>query len=135
MGYGDVRLAVLCGLILGWHGLAYVIVGVYGAFGRNWRLTSGQFWRILGIGLLTVLIGGVAGSILTAPIAIIGQFGPLLAPEYAVLILVLTQAVGLIVEKNGMLQVNDLLQNSFMSRRTFERKFFQKKTNYQDIII
>src|SRR4030095_8335013 len=27
MGYGDVRLAVLCGLILGWHGLTYVIVG------------------------------------------------------------------------------------------------------------
>jgi AraC-like DNA-binding protein len=36
------------------------------------------------------------------------------------------QAATLIVEKNGMLQVNDLLQNSFMSRRTFERKFFQK---------
>jgi AraC-like DNA-binding protein len=36
------------------------------------------------------------------------------------------QAASLIVEKNGMLQVNDLLQNSFMSRRTFERKFFQK---------
>src|ERR1700754_1622298 len=36
------------------------------------------------------------------------------------------EAAMLIVEKNGMLQVNDLLQNSFMSRRTFERKFFQK---------
>lgn len=36
------------------------------------------------------------------------------------------EAATLIVEKNGMLQVNDLLQNSFMSRRTFERKFFQK---------
>jgi AraC-like DNA-binding protein len=36
------------------------------------------------------------------------------------------EAASLIVEKNGMLQVNDLLQNSFMSRRTFERKFFQK---------
>ena len=36
------------------------------------------------------------------------------------------QAASLIVEKYGMLQVNDLLQNSFMSRRTFERKFFQK---------
>jgi leader peptidase (prepilin peptidase) / N-methyltransferase len=32
MGYGDVRLAILCGLILGWHGLTYVIVGLYGAF-------------------------------------------------------------------------------------------------------
>ena len=32
MGYGDVRLAGLCGLLLGWHGLTYVIVGLYGAF-------------------------------------------------------------------------------------------------------
>ena len=32
MGYGDVRLAILCGLILGWHGLTYVIVGLYSAF-------------------------------------------------------------------------------------------------------
>ena len=32
MGYGDVRLAILCGLVLGWHGLTYVIVGLYGAF-------------------------------------------------------------------------------------------------------
>jgi leader peptidase (prepilin peptidase) / N-methyltransferase len=32
MGYGDVRLAILCGLVLGWYGLTYVIVGLYGAF-------------------------------------------------------------------------------------------------------
>ena len=32
MGYGDVRLAILCGLVLGWHGLTYVIVGLYSAF-------------------------------------------------------------------------------------------------------
>ena len=36
------------------------------------------------------------------------------------------EAANLIVEKNGMLQVSDLLKNSFMSRRSFERKFFQK---------
>jgi AraC-like DNA-binding protein len=35
-------------------------------------------------------------------------------------------AANLIIEKNGMLQVPDLLKNSFMSRRSFERKFFQK---------
>ncbi len=35
-------------------------------------------------------------------------------------------AANLIVEKNGMLQVYDLLPNSCMSRRTFERKFFHK---------
>jgi AraC-like DNA-binding protein len=36
------------------------------------------------------------------------------------------QAANLIVEKNGMLNVHDLLKDSFMSRRTFERRFFQK---------
>lgn len=35
-------------------------------------------------------------------------------------------ATNLIVEKNGMLHVYDLLKDSCMSRRTFERKFFQK---------
>lgn len=35
-------------------------------------------------------------------------------------------AANLILEHNGMLEVNDLLKNSFMSRRTFERKFFRK---------
>lgn len=32
MGYRDVRLAILCGAMLGWHGLTYVIVGLYSAF-------------------------------------------------------------------------------------------------------
>lgn len=36
------------------------------------------------------------------------------------------EAANFIVERNGMLQVGDLLQNSCMSRRTFERKFFEK---------
>ncbi|HYE56468.1 MAG TPA: helix-turn-helix domain-containing protein [Chitinophagaceae bacterium] len=35
-------------------------------------------------------------------------------------------AANFIIEKNGMLQVTDLLKDSCMSRRTFERKFFQK---------
>jgi len=35
-------------------------------------------------------------------------------------------AVKLIIEKNGLLNVNDLLQNIFMSRRNFERRFFKK---------
>lgn len=35
-------------------------------------------------------------------------------------------AVNTIVEKRGMLHVHDLLKDSCMSRRTFERRFFQK---------
>lgn len=36
------------------------------------------------------------------------------------------QAANYIVEHNGLLQVSDLLKDSCMSRRSFERKFFQK---------
>ena len=36
------------------------------------------------------------------------------------------QAANFIVEHNGLLQVSDLLKDSCMSRRSFERKFFQK---------
>ena len=32
MGFGDVRLATLCGLLLGWMGLSFVPIGLYGAF-------------------------------------------------------------------------------------------------------
>ena len=35
-------------------------------------------------------------------------------------------AANLIVQKNGMLHIADLLKDSCMSRRTFERRFFQK---------
>jgi len=36
------------------------------------------------------------------------------------------QAANSIVEKNGMLNMNEILENVFMSRRNFERKFFKK---------
>ena len=36
------------------------------------------------------------------------------------------EAANLIIEKKGLLSVNDLVENSCMSRRTFERHFFQK---------
>ena len=36
------------------------------------------------------------------------------------------KAANYIVEHNGLLQVSDLLKDSCMSRRSFERKFFQK---------
>lgn len=35
-------------------------------------------------------------------------------------------AANLIVEKNGMIHISDLLKEVFMSRRNFERKFFKK---------
>jgi AraC-like DNA-binding protein len=35
-------------------------------------------------------------------------------------------AANVIIEKNGMLHVNELMENVFMSRRNFERRFFKK---------
>jgi leader peptidase (prepilin peptidase)/N-methyltransferase len=32
LGFGDVKLALLCGLLLGWYGLADVALGLYGGF-------------------------------------------------------------------------------------------------------
>jgi MFS family permease len=41
------------------------------AIARSWELTRGQFWRILGIYLLTSLLVGFAASLVTMPLAAI----------------------------------------------------------------
>ena len=48
--------------------------------------------------LLTSLITGVAGYILGLPTSIGGQVAAVLLPEYVLLILVLTQAIGLVIQ-------------------------------------
>ncbi len=52
-------------------------LGVVASIARGYRLTRGGFWRILGIALLTVLIGGVAGQVLGVPFTIAGTVGSL----------------------------------------------------------
>jgi len=72
-------LAALVVLVVLWTRFAFPTaaivlekVGVFSGIARSWRLTSGgQFWRILGIRLLTAIIVGVAGEILTVPISMI----------------------------------------------------------------
>lgn len=61
MGYGDVRLAALLGLYLGWLGLGYVPIGLFLAF---------VYGAVVGIALL---VGGRAGRNTAVP------FGPFLA--------------------------------------------------------
>ena len=72
-------------------------VGVFAAIGRGFRLTHKQFWRIFGIGLLTVIITSVAGGILSVPVSLVGQLASLAVPEYEVLGLAVTQAVASIL--------------------------------------
>ena len=72
MGFGDVKLALLCGLVLGWFGLAEVVVGMYGGFvlgavigvfvmaqQKGGRKTAIPFGPFMAAGtMLTVLVGG-----------------------------------------------------------------------------
>lgn len=72
MGFGDVKLALLCGLVLGWFGLADVVLGIYGGFmlgaivgvvvmavRRGGRRTAIPFGPFMAAGVLVqVLLGG-----------------------------------------------------------------------------
>lgn len=73
-------------------------VGVFGALGRGWQLTSRQFWRTFGIALLTVVISQFAGSVLSTPAVLLGFVGGALFPEYAFFAVVLSQAIGVVVQ-------------------------------------
>ncbi len=73
-------------------------VGVVGAIGRGYRLTSRQFWRTFGIALLTVVLVNIAGSILSFPISLVGQIGVLAVDESnALLLLITTQGLATVV--------------------------------------
>jgi hypothetical protein len=73
-------------------------VGVVGALGRGFALTRKQFWRTFGIALLTLLVVGIASNFIGIPIGIIGQvIGIAAGPQYALLVLVVTQALTQVV--------------------------------------
>lgn len=73
-------------------------VGVFGAIRRSYRLTSGAFWRTLGIALLTLMVTGIAGQMLAFPFGIIGAVLALVVDaQYGPLVLVLTQALSTVV--------------------------------------
>ena len=72
-------------------------VGVFGAFARSWRLSASQFWRLVGISLLTGLVASIAGSILGVPFSLAGQGIGLARPELAVVGLVIGQALSTVV--------------------------------------
>ncbi|WP_134766941.1 hypothetical protein [Nocardioides sp. 1609] len=68
-------------------------LGVLSSIGRGYRLTRDQFWRTLGIGLLTVLIAGTAAQVLSFPFSLVAQIGSLAAGEYGALVFVLGTAI------------------------------------------
>jgi len=54
--------------------------GVIASMRRAHRLSEGQFWRLLGILLLTSLLVGVVAQVIAVPLAILGVVGPLFVP-------------------------------------------------------
>ncbi|MGB0099119.1 MAG: hypothetical protein WBP61_02440 [Nocardioides sp.] len=75
-------------------------IGVAAAIGRGFGLTRRQFWRTFGIALLTVIVTGVAGSVLAAPFSIAGQIAPvaLEGSQYVALVTVVLAALGSVVQ-------------------------------------
>lgn len=72
-------------------------VGVLEALGRAGRLTRNQFWRVLGIALVTAIVVGIAGAVVSLPVTLGAQLLALNAPEYALLLMVTGQALAAVV--------------------------------------
>ncbi len=74
--------------------------GILAAIGRGFRLTRKQFWRTLGIGLLTAIITGIAGSFLSLPFSIAAQVVGVVVPDsqYLALTTVVLTALGSVVQ-------------------------------------
>jgi hypothetical protein len=73
-----IALVLFLSTRLAFVGVAVVLekASVRQGIARSWRLTSGsQFWRVLGIRILTGIIVGVAAQILSFPLGIIGGLG------------------------------------------------------------
>lgn len=73
-------------------------VGILGAIARGFALTRRQFWRTLGIALLTAIVVGIASNVLAFPISLVGQIGSIaVGGRYALLILIVSQALAQVV--------------------------------------
>jgi len=73
-------------------------VGILGAVGRAFTLTRRQFWRTLGIALLTAIVVGIASNVLAFPISVVGQVASIaVGGQYALLILIVSQALAQVV--------------------------------------
>ncbi|GAA1840967.1 hypothetical protein [Agromyces salentinus] len=76
-------------------------VGIVAAVRRSWRLTTGFFWRTLGIILLVAVILNIAAQIVVQPISLIGGFLPMIVDPTgtgaAIVILVVVTIVSMLL--------------------------------------
>ena len=95
-------LLLACLMVWLWIRVSYLAVpplmlepvGVFGAFGRAFRLTRSQFWRTFGIAALTLVVTQIVGGILQTPITLVGQLLVVADPHgLGVLGFVVTSAV------------------------------------------
>lgn len=72
---------------------------VFAALRRAWALSSGQFWRLFGIWLLTGLVVGIVSQVIGIPFAMGGMAALFLAPDssFAGLVMVLSGYVSTII--------------------------------------
>lgn len=97
--------AFICAMVWLWVRLLYLPVpalmlertGVFTALGRGYRLSSRQFWRILGIALLTLVITWFASQILATPITVVGLLGALAVPDHGWLIYVVANSLAYVI--------------------------------------
>jgi hypothetical protein len=55
-------------------------IGIVASMRRAAQLSRGQFWRLLGVQLLTVLVVGLVAQVIAVPLTLLGLAGPLLLP-------------------------------------------------------
>jgi len=72
-------------------------VGILGALARAVRLSAHQFWRLLGILLLTAVVVAFVGSILGAPFSIAGQVLLTTDTAHGLQVYVLLTSVGSVI--------------------------------------
>lgn len=72
--------------------------GIFTAYGRGFRLTESQFWRTLGIALLTGLITWIATQLLSLPVSLPGSLAPrFIDGNRGAYVFLLSQALGTVL--------------------------------------
>lgn len=71
--------------------------GIFGAFGRAWRLSARQFWRLFGIWLLATLIVGFASQIISVPISLVSSVVGIAQPDLYFFATIVGSAVSTVV--------------------------------------
>jgi leader peptidase (prepilin peptidase)/N-methyltransferase len=72
LGFGDVKLALLCGLLLGWFGLADVAIGLYGGF---------VLGAVVGVALIAAGRARFGRAIPFGPFLVVGTLGMVLVGD------------------------------------------------------